>query len=226
LAVANKYKTTAKIIAQLRGKYGKKPRPPSWETVEMLLFYLVYYHSGVTAARRVVKALREEYIDLNEVRVSSLNEIRGSLGKSGAEESLASQLRTVLKDIFMRENFVSLATIDALPPDQVKRYMSRLESVPGHAVDYLLLVQRNFPVLPVDKQVAVMAARLGLVTAGAGEAQAQKALMRKVDAKSYFEFYSLCLEHATKICGSEPRCAQCILRRQCKYGKSASRRKK
>jgi endonuclease III len=42
----------------------------------------------------------------------------------------------------------------------------------------------------------------------------------------FFDFFSLSLEHATKICRENPHCDRCMLRKHCAYAKSASRKKK
>jgi endonuclease-3 len=222
-------RTSAKVrnlLKQLQQRYGKKPRPPSWGLVETLLFYLIYHSSSVSAARRAFKQFRDEYVDLNEVRVSSMNEIRATLKRAGANEQAAQVVRGVLKDIYLRENAVSLASIEELPADQAKRYLVQTEHLPTHAIDYLLLVRWEHPVLPVDEQIARMASRLGLASSKASVPQAQRSLMKLMRSDLFFDFFTLGLEHASKICREEPRCDRCALRKHCVYGKSASRKKK
>jgi endonuclease III len=226
VAATKKSKTTLNLIKILEKRYGKKPPLPSWGFMETLLFYIIYYTSGITAARRTFKIIREEYVDLNEVRVSSLNEIRNTLRKANANEQVAYQLRSMLKQIFRIENAITLAGMEELPPDQVKRYFSRLEHLPAHAVDYLLLVKCKHPVLPVDGQVSRMAKRLGLVPVGTRVAQAQRTLMRNMNSDMYYDFYTLFLEHATKVCTARARCSRCVLLKQCKHGKAASGKKR
>jgi endonuclease III len=222
-------RTSAKVrnlLRLLRQRYGRKPRPPGWELVDTLLFYLIYHSSSVSAARRAFKQFRDDYVDLNEARVSSISEVRATLKKAGASEQAAHVVRGVLKDIYLRENAVSLASIEQLAPDQAKRYLSQLEHLPAHATDYLLLIRWDHPVLPVDDQIARMASRIGLASANASPAQAQKSLMKTMRGDLYFDFFTLSLEHATKICRDEPRCDRCALRKHCAHGKSASRKKK
>jgi endonuclease III len=222
-------RTSAKVrnlLRLLRQRYGRKPRPPGWELVDTLLFYLIYPSSSVSAARRAFKQFRDDYVDLNEARVSSISEVRATLKKAGASEQAAHVVRGVLKDIYLRENAVSLASIEQLAPDQAKRYLSQLEHLPAHATDYLLLIRWDHPVLPVDDQIARMASRIGLASANASPAQAQKSLMKTMRGDLYFDFFTLSLEHATKICRDEPRCDRCALRKHCAHGKSASRKKK
>ncbi len=222
MIAANKSRDAAKLLGILEQRYGKKPRPPGWSLVETLLFYVIYYSSGVTAARRAFKAFREEYVNLNEVRVSTLSEIRATLRMAGASDKTAVQLRGMLKQIFASENVVSLAGLHGVPADQVKRYLSRLDVLPVHAIDYLLLVKWDYPILPVDRQVARMASRLGLTGANTREVRAQKTLMRKVNSNSYYDFYTLFLEHASKVCTDKPRCDRCVVAKYCKHGRSHS----
>lgn len=210
-------------MGMLEQRYGKKPRPPYWNFIETLMFYLVYHSSSVTAARRAFKAFKEEYVDLNEMRVSTLGEIRSTLKKAGANPDAAHQLRSLLKQIYLRENMITLKSLEEAGSEQVKSYLSRIEHLPPHAADYLLLVRRKHPILPVDSSVTRMAARIGLVAPRATEESAQRSLMKVVDNERYFDFYSLFLEHAGKVCGQEPRCERCVLLQHCKYGK---RRKK
>lgn len=225
MVATKKSKQASKLLKVLEKRYGKKPVPPGWSAIDTLLFYMIYYYSGVTAARRALKAFREEYVDLNEVRVSSLNEIRATLRSAGASEEVAHPLREMLKQVFMRENEVSLETLNELGIDQAKRHLAQFDSLPSHSTDYLLLVRWNHSVLPVDERVAAMASRLGLAQTAATPAQVQKTLMRNVKAASYFDFYTLFLEHATKICTEKPRCGRCMLIKHCKHGKTASSKK-
>lgn len=222
-------RTSAKVrnlLKLLQQRYGKKPHPPSWELVETLLFYLLYQSSSISAARRAFKHFRDDYVDLNEVRVSTMGEIRATLKKAGVNEQTAQLIRSALKDIYLRENAVSLASIEQLPPEQARRYLSQIEHLPAHAIDYLLLVRWEHPVLPVDDQIARMVSRIGLASANASAAQAQRALMKVMRGDFYFDFFTLSLEHASKICRDKPRCDHCALRKHCAHGKSASRKKK
>lgn len=222
-------RTSAKVrnlLKLLRQRYGKKPRPPSWELVETLLFYLIYHSSSVSAARRAFKHFRDDYVDLNEVRVSTMGEIRATLKNTGASEQAAQIVRSVLRDIYIRENAVSLASVAELPPDQAKKYLLQIEHLPAHAIDYLLLVRWEHPVLPVDEQIARMVSRIGLASSKASVPQAQRALMKLMRGDLFFDFFTLSLEHATKVCREKPRCDSCVLRKHCTYGKSASRKKK
>ncbi len=222
-------RTSAKVRSLLRllqKRYGKKPRPPSWDHVDTLLFYLFYHSSSVSAARRAFKGFRDEYVDLNEVRVSSMSEIRSTLKRAGVNEQTAQVMRSVLKDIYMRENAVSLACIEELPAEQAKRYLLHIEHLPAHAIDYLLLIRWEHPILPVDDQIARMASRIGLASSNAGVPQAQKSLMKLMRSDLFFDFFTLALEHASKICREKPRCDRCALRKHCAYAKSASHKKK
>ena len=100
MAATVKSRTASKLLKILEERYGKKPKPPNWDIVDTLLFYTIYYVSGVTAARRALKAIREEYVDLNEFRVSSLSEIRGTLSRASCNEQVAYQLRGILRQIY------------------------------------------------------------------------------------------------------------------------------
>ena len=207
----------SKILKNLEERYGKKPKPPSWTIVETLIFYILYHSSGITAARRAFKFLRDEYVDINEVRVSSLNELRNTLIKAGASEQIALPLRGILKQIFLQENDVSLEPMIELTPEQAKRYLSRFDNLPSHAIDYLLLIKWEHPILPVDKQIARMSSRLGLTSSNSSLTTTQKSIMRDLKKDRYFDFFSLLLEHTSKICGEEPNCDRCVLIKQCKY---------
>ena len=215
-----------KALKTLEGRYGKKPKPPNWNLIDTLIFYILYYDSGVTAARRAFKLLRDDYVDLNEVRVSSLNEIRSSLKKASASETSAMQLRSALKQIFLCENDVSLEQVAELTPEQAKRYFSKLDNIPAHTVDYMLLVKWNHPILPIDKQIALICSRVGFVTRNSSITTVQKSLMRDLKKDLFFDFFSLFLEHASKVCCKEPHCDRCILKKQCKYGNTSKRKKK
>ena len=225
MAATVKSRTASKLLKILEERYGKKPKPPNWDIVDTLLFYTIYYVSGVTAARRALKAIREEYVDLNEFRVSSLSEIRGTLSRASCNEQVAYQLRGILRQIYIRENVVSLMSLKNLPPEQVKRFLSRFDHVPMHAIDYLLLIRWNYPVLPVDSHVARLTSRLGLVAAKSSPTQTQKSLSRNIKSNLYFDFYTLFLEHASKVCTAKARCDRCVLLKYCKRGKTLSGKK-
>ena len=213
-------KLICKLLDTLGRRYGEKPRPANRSLMELAIFYLVYYRSGVTAARRVLKALHEEYVDLNELRVSTLSEIRATLARCAANQEVAHDLRSVLRQVFASENTISFESVEKLTADMAKRYLSRIERLPAHAVDYMLLTWWKSPVLPMDPQVARAAARMGLVDQAEDLAQVQKSLMKLVQADSYFDFYTLLLEHAGKVCGEKPHCERCVLLKSCRTGKA------
>lgn len=212
-------KLASKILVALEQRYGRKPKPPNWDYIETLLFYLIYHSSNITAARRAFKALKEEYVDLNEVRVSTLGEIRVTLNSAGANPEAAYQIRSLLKQIYLRENAITLQSLAEAGPEEIKSYFSRMEHLPQHATDYLLLIRCAQHILPVDSQVARMAARVGLIAPRASEESAQRSLMKVVESERYFDFYSLFLEHASKVCSQHPNCARCVLLQHCRHGK-------
>jgi endonuclease-3 len=108
LTVAEKTKRLRKIISSLEKRYGRGNFPERNSYLEQLVFYYVFYHANLSGARKVLKSFRDNYVDWNEVRVSSLGEIGATLQNHSITPEVAVPIKEVLNGIFSTQNRMSL----------------------------------------------------------------------------------------------------------------------
>ncbi len=98
-----------------------------------------------------------------------------------------------------------------------------LWGVGPETADSILLYAYDVPSFVVDAYTKRILGRIGM-TGEKATYDGMKALFERTlapDAKTYQEYHGLLVEHAKALCRTEPRCAECFLRKGCVYGKNS-----
>ena len=204
-----------RIMKKLLRKYGRKEPPAGDTLLDRILLYLLYYGGSATAARRVLKAFREDYVDLNEVRVAGLAELGTLFEECGVSPTVALLVKRFFRQIFADRGNFNLDFLQDASSEQLRKYLVRTESLPTHAVSYVIASSRGALALPVEENTLRTAKRLALVERNSDLTRGEQILRRAVPKKKYLDFYFLLLEHSRKVCLTEPLCTRCVLISEC-----------
>jgi endonuclease III len=215
MTVREKRNKILRIMKKLLRKYGRKEPPSADALLDRILLYLLYYGGNATAARRVLKALREKYVDLNEVRVTGLAELGALFEECGASATATPLVKRFLRQIFADRGNFNLDFLQDTSSEQLRKYLVRTGSLPPHAVSYVIASTRGSAFLPVEENTFRLARKLSLVEKDSDLTRCEQVLRRTVPKKKYLEFYFLVLEHGKKICRTEPLCSRCVLLSEC-----------
>jgi endonuclease III len=160
---------------------------------EMVISMLLW-ESTIAHAQKAHERVREDLVDLNELRVCTSDELSTIIGTRSprvAERSL--RILTVLNTIYDRENTMSLASFREMTKREVQDYLSSIDGLPVYAAARVILFGLGWHAFPVDERIAKRLVAEDVVSAGDIEQQAAQ-LERGVRASDSLEVYTL-VEH-------------------------------
>jgi len=171
-----------KLLGQLR-KVSPSPVPPGLERVRGMLRGILQADTTRKAAERALDAIGEEYVDLNELRVSPIKDITDCMGRDlpGAREK-AETICAVLNNVFTRANDISIDFLESLPRRELRRHLSELGLGP-YAAAYTALTVFGLPTIPVDHTLAACLEIDACVAPGSSVAEVRALLERIVAPK-------------------------------------------
>ena len=141
------------------------------DPVGQLVFSFLLIDSTTEKAAAAYRKLLDQVVDYNDLRVSMPHETAGYLGSRYPRATeRCEQLRTALRNVYLREHDVTLERLKGLGKREVKKYIESLEGVCPYTASRLMLVSFDVHAIPVDEQL-----REQLVAAGAADEEATSA---------------------------------------------------
>jgi len=207
------------FLQRLEKTYGKTLSPKkSFSATDFFVYLLLAREHATDLVDRSFSALKADFVDWNEVRVSSLREIGLSMRmkEPAARESAARVVRDALSQIFRKKNNLSLAF---LRDGDFERGVKTLSSLDG--IDFVTSVQVALHVEPPPgiqplAHVLRVSRRLGLVEKRAGTVRAREVLGTLVSPGDVQRFHRLLLLLGEGVCQVKTtRCGDCAVNDLC-----------
>ena len=203
----------------------KKRYPPGPAAERLSVLEAVIYgicHEGTTReqANQAVTRFKDDFFDWNEVRVSTIEEIRGVLAELPDPELGAQRLRRFLRQLFEKTYAFSL---DALVKKPQKESIKALQEYEAFASDFVAATVIRQALgghaIPVDGPARRALTRLGVAEPESDESAIRVTLERLVPKNRGGEFVDLIEELAHDTCvEGEPDCPRCELKAICPTG--------
>jgi endonuclease-3 len=210
LAKRKRRQIAAGLAEAAVAKYGelkrRKIRPP----LDQLVQGLLWRHTSVRRGTRALRELRRAFVDWNEVRVSSVDEIRGAMSSADWAAVSATRIRKLLWGLLEVRNEVSLEVLNELNTTQARAFLQGLPEVNRDLADEVLLFSLNANLLPVGNHTARMSYRLGLIENDRSTLKNQRALMTLWDQALFPAVTLFFNDYAGSVCRYEkPRHEDC-----------------
>jgi endonuclease III len=143
-----------KKVKKLLGKLPKAKGAETFENpIERLVFAILEADASSGQARKAMKALEEEYVDLNELRVSPTKEITEAIGRDYPfARDRADTILHVLGSVYERNFAMNLDALADLPKRQLRRYLTELGLDP-YAEGVLASQAFGAHAIPVDQSL-------------------------------------------------------------------------
>ncbi len=175
-----------KIKKLLRGKRSVSALEvaPGLPRVYVMIETILQADAKRRQAAAAMGPLREEYVDLNELRVSPVKDITDCLGRTmPTAREKAEMILTVLNNIFARTSDVLLDWLADRPERELRRTLTELGlgTYAGAAVAMLLF---GVPAVPVDQTLADCLKADGYVHPDSDVTQIQSFLEKVVSPRS------------------------------------------
>lgn len=189
-------KTYSKKIQQLyrslkRG-YPKVENAVHDEPVDALVCGIVNEDMGERAAQSALKRFDDYFVDLNDLRVSRIEEIVELLGEDvPATREIALRLTETLRAVFDQHNVVSLSSLKKMGKRPAKRVLEKMGSTSPFVVSYCMLTSLQGHAIPLTGKMVEYLRSNEFVHPEADEQEIEGFLARQISAKNAYEFYAL-----------------------------------
>lgn len=148
-----------------------------------LLMSMLLWDATTGQARHALRRLREQLVDLNELRVCVAQEIADILGeKYPFALERGNRLRSLLSDIYQREHRVQLSHLESLSKREARAYLESLEGVPHFAAARTFALALGGHAVPVDNRLRELLAQEDMVKGDATCAALSGWLERNIGA--------------------------------------------
>ena len=183
-------------------------------------------------ALKVIRAVTESFLDLNEARVSPIHElvaviepIFGASERAHAREA-AVEFRNALQDVFDGTHGLDLEPLRGREPDDLKKFLKELPHTmggPAAVIFQLALGDDHLAVTPPEQRVLL---RLGLLPRASTPQRIRLALEKQVKAGERTKFAWAVGQHAGDVCWAKvPQCETCLMLPHCPFGEQEMRQR-
>ncbi len=211
----------SEVLRALEKPYGKVIVLPEEPTLDHAVFLLLREGWDYRKAQRALRILQKEFVDWNEVRVSSPAELKGALAELGDKDLdiKVEKLRGLLAALWKERNATSLEFLREMQPDSRQRLLSNLAVLHQGIVQVLLHAMAGAEAaLPVPQGAVRTLTRLGLIERVHSDGAARKVLEKLIDPEDLHAYLLLLTQHGEEICQAKsPRCGECVLVESCKF---------
>ncbi len=212
-----------KVLPPLQKRYPWVPREGDLPQLEELVLTLLAYDGSWKQGVRALASFQQQYVDWNEVRVSSPDEMAEipEIGKLPKVKEKAEALVKVLDRVFLDHNRIGLA----FGPDQgedAKKYLTGIRELPSLARGVFLYRYFKYAKAVADAGVTRVLKRLELIPQAANEEAAQRFLDKATTGHSLAPTWFALARHAEETCvAEEPDCLHCLVSADCPMGQKA-----
>lgn len=203
------------LYRELKRKGTKVEAVTYEDPLEALIYGVLCEKMSQAESLSAQKRLKKNFVDLNDLRVSSMLEIMEMIGKEGAEfRETAQRIINILKLVFESYNLVSLKELVAMGKRPAKQSLEKIEGVTKFSVDYCFLTSLGGHVIPLTERMVNYLKENELVNPDSDADEIEGFLSRQIAAKNGYEFYALVREesetagHKSKVKKTAPEKAK------------------
>ena len=181
-----------KLYRSLKRKYPKPQKVIYEEPLEALVYAVISENMPGKAAQSAMKRISDNFIDLNDLRVSLSAEVIEVLGEdTSVTRNVASSLTKALRAVFNRYNTISLEELKKMGKRPARQALEQVEGTSTFVVDYCMLTSLQGHSIPLTKNMIQYLRRKEIVHPAADEQEIEGFLTRQISAKNGYEFYAL-----------------------------------
>jgi endonuclease III len=202
--------------------------PP--EILDLIIFHKIHLYLDEKTALQSFRRLKTNFVDWNEVRISSLPEIQEALAQAPSSLGVAVFIKDFLDYLHSCNQTMDLEFLAEENITEIRKFLRLIRSMNASTVSMVLRMRKEYPVLPIDSNMEPALVRMGLVKKTDNRDQKGRFLHTVVEADSALAFHHFLIEHARETCPPEDddvQCPTCELTKCCQFfEKGGSRRKK
>ncbi len=216
----------AELLDALAEHYRSPGAVEGLPLLETALFLFLQEGGDPGGARRAVLRIREETVNWNEARVSSLSEMVNWCAPAGGE-NLLERCKTVLAflgSLYKKTNLLDLENLREMDHEERVKFLADLEELKPWMIHYLSLAAQDYRSFLFQNDMNRVLQRLQLIAREGSPrkaAQAGEALMG--GHPNRVPWQCALVRHGTEVCVSAIRvslCRECIFGKKCPSSKA------
>jgi endonuclease III len=215
----NKQKTLDHVYVALKKRFDP-PEPTQRNVLEHLLYAVVREGTTREKADKAFQYLKTRFVDWNEVRVSTVQELCDAMGSLPDVATRAQRLIGILQEWFELTYSFDMEEVAKKGLKEGAKKISRLNDANDYSVAWVVQNGLAGHAIPLDGPSIRVLRRLGVLD---GESESLESLrgtiehfVPKVKGPAFVELLS---RHADEICVEDnPRCPKCPLLEDCPTG--------
>jgi len=181
-----------KLYSSLNRKYPKVQKVTHDEPTDAIVYGIICSKLDEKTTGSAIKRFSDYFIDLNDLRVSRIEEIVEMLGTdTPVTREVALTITTVLRAIFNEYHNVSLEGLKKTGKRPARHALEKLEGTSRFVVDYCMLTSLQGHAIPLTEGMIAYLKSKELVYPDASEQEIEGFLAKQISAKKGYEFYAL-----------------------------------
>ncbi len=180
------------LFHQLVRKFGKPTPPEPTEPLEQMVIAILSGNTSHHKALAAFRKLREQMVDLNELRVTPVTELARFIGSAIPQAELKAQrIVEVLNDIRRRHDTLDLSFLKQRGRREAREYLESLAGVDRATAASVTLYSLGGHAIPVDELTLQVLRKDEVVDPAADLAEVQSFLEHHIGASDALAFSQL-----------------------------------
>ena len=196
------------------------PQEYPTEVVDLIVYHQLHLSMPVEPALRSFRQLKEDFVDWNEVRVSSLREVQEEIADGPQALQLAVFIKDLLDFVHRERQDVSLEFLMEQNLGEIRKYLRRVRGLDGSTVDLVLRVRKEYPVFPISPAMGAVLQRLGLRRRTETRGRMERLLHEIVEPTKALLLHYFLLNMSQRWCPPDEAyldCPKCSMRPLCAF---------
>lgn len=188
LKLADKQEIYKKLLAGLKKRYPALPKPPELPVLETMLFAVCLENATVKEADQAFKKMIAAFHDLNEIRVSSIEELEVAFQGMSDPDWRASRIRGILNYVFEANYSFEYEGLKRKTLELATKQLSKIKELTPFIRDFTLHAALGAHLIPLDAAQHAVLEFLDLQaeTGGAEQtAESMRPLVRKAEGAEF-----------------------------------------
>lgn len=190
------------LFERLQEEYGVLDLSLVVDNLDVALFGCLVVSLPGQEALKAFRTLKTQFVDWNEVRISSAKEVQEVLREGSEPLELALVIKDFLQLLFTELHHVGLDFLRDKTISDIRSFFKKKTRIEEPVVTLLLERIKDYPAFPLEGGVQQCAEKLGLVAADATAVQAMKDVYAQIDRSRILHWFVYLTDHHRAGCPS------------------------
>lgn len=182
-------KAFAAVLKKARSAYSGEEADELEPIAELVISFLTWNATSRQADTAYGKIMAQ-VVDLNELRVSHVNEVIDLIGVRYPDvQHRVIRLLQSMMEIFDREHDYKMGSLGSRSKREQREYLDALPGIPPYVAARVALLSFGVHAMPVDDRLLTLLVKAGVFESGTSPADAESWLTRQVKANESLEAF-------------------------------------